>query len=163
MEPRLLQSLPDAPWLPQGSAAEAWASAGPGQSDPVAIVRLLLVRPGSGERAQFFCVDTDRGLDLPTRWLGGAGSQESPADGLARLLVDVVGGPVPTRCVGWIRNVVPEPDEDYALPTPYACVPVYAPTVAVAPTRSGTWVAGVEDAPEVGERHWWPVVREYLG
>ena len=162
MEPRLLQTLSDAPWLPPGSAAEAWASAGPGPADPVVIIRLLLARRAPDGRREFFCVGTDRGLDLPTRRLGATGAPEPPAYGLARLLTDVVGGPVRTRCVGWIRNVVPDPDEDYALPAPYACVTVYAPTETVAPVRRGTWVSGVDAAPELLARHWWPVVREHL-
>ncbi|MFF5083896.1 hypothetical protein ACFY36_43175 [Actinoplanes sp. NPDC000266] len=75
------------------------------------------------------------------------------------------GGGVETRCVGYVRNIVPEPDEGYRLPVPLAHVPVFTPRdPALAPAEgAGTWIAAAEAPALLAERHWWPIAQETFG
>ncbi|MEV4352359.1 hypothetical protein AB0J83_48515 [Actinoplanes sp. NPDC049596] len=74
-------------------------------------------------------------------------------------------GDLPTRCIGFVRNVVPKPDETYRLPAPLAHVPVFTPRdAALRPAEgTGTWIEASEAPASLSERHWWPIVREALG
>ncbi|PYI69768.1 hypothetical protein CVV68_01275 [Arthrobacter livingstonensis] len=67
-----------------------------------------------------------------------------------------------TRCVGFIRNVVPSPDASYAYPTPWAHVPVNLITDTVEPLIAGEWISVVHGGSEFSEQHWWPIVEHYL-
>jgi hypothetical protein len=163
-EAQLIATTPEAPWLPPGSSAEVWVGEGCAAAEPVIIVRLLLTRRNASDSAEFFCVPTARGLDLPTRFLGVDSERERASDGLARLVHEVLGlSEVATRCVGYVRNVVPAPDGEYPHPTPRAHVPVFVPVTADAqPVMDGEWVALDRGRTELEARHWWPIVEHYL-
>lgn len=156
---RLIGSTPDAPWLPAGSTAEAWAGAGCAVPDAVIIVRLLLSRPGAAG-PELFTVPTERGPDLPTQRLSDATGW---TDGLAALSERTCGRrDLGHRCIGYIRNVVPAPDAVYPHPVPWAHVPVFAPSQPVEPVCDGTWVGLEASRPDLAVRHWWPVVERHL-
>lgn len=117
---RLITSVPSAPWLPAGSTAEAWAGDPCTVPDPCIIVRLLLVRRAV-DGAEFFCVPTFKGLDLPSLALTSGSTRMTTADGLASLASATYdSADVRHGCVGYIRNVVPKPDSSYPHPTPWA-------------------------------------------
>lgn len=158
----LIAATADAPWLPAGSTAEVWRTDGT-LPEPAIIVRLLLL---SEETDRFFCVGTDRGLDLPTLFLGrgerGCDGWDTLADGLVRLTTWVLGRPVETRCIGYVRNVVPNPDDDYRYPTPYAHVPVVVPATPAEPVLAGSWTSLAQGRESLTVRHWWPIVERAL-
>lgn len=160
---RLIATTADAPWLPPGSSAEVWLGEDCAPAESVIIVRLLLTRRGPAGDPEFFCVSTDKGLDLPTRFLG-AGRERVPAsEGLALLAYDVLGdSEIATRCAGYVRNVVPTPTADYPHPTPWAHVPVYVAVDPVRPVVDGEWVTLDRARTELTARHWWPVVERHL-
>ncbi|NNG38738.1 NUDIX hydrolase [Flexivirga sp. ID2601S] len=157
---RLVAETPEAPWLPPGSTAEVWAGADCDTPDPSIIVRLLITR--LGDETEFFCVPTPKGPDLPTRFLGPGAERSSADDGLRHLQQETVDdAESSTRCVGFVRNVVPHPDGDYPHPTPDAYVPVFAAERAH-PVVPGEWFT-LDSAPTaLHGRHWWPIVRRYL-
>ncbi|GAB4003655.1 hypothetical protein [Nocardioides ultimimeridianus] len=158
---RLIGSVPDAPWLPTGSTAEAWAGADCAVPDAVIIVRLLLSRQGAAG-PELFTVRTERGPDLPTERLA-AGEPVSWEEALADLARRTHGaGGVEHRCIGYIRNVVPAPDAAYPHPVPWAHVPVFEPSGPVEPVCDGTWVGLAASRPDLAVRHWWPVVERHL-
>lgn len=159
----LIATTPRAPWLPPGSSAEVWAGDDCAVAVPAIIVRLLLTKwPAYGD-PRFFCVPTAKGLDLPTRLLGSDQERGRPSAGLAPLLYDVFGGSeVVTRCVGYVRNVVPHPDTDYPHPTPWAHVPVFVAMDAVEPIVDGEWITLERGRRELRPRHWWPIVDNHL-
>ncbi|WP_050671496.1 hypothetical protein [Luteipulveratus halotolerans] len=151
---QLIATTPNAEWLPTGSSAEVWAGAHCQVPDDCIIVRLLLIR---GDR--FFCVPTVKGLDLPTQPLGRDGERMTPGDGLTKLLRTTVGRDgATTHCVGYVRNVVPEPDAGYPHPVPYAHVPVFTVEGAAAPVVDGEWLTLDGARPDLDVRHWWPIV-----
>lgn len=160
---RLIATTPDAPWLPPGSSAEVWAGADCASPEPAIIVRLLLPRRNISGQPEFFCVPTARGLDLPTRFLGDESERERASHGLARLVYDVLGhSEVTTRSVGFVRNVVPDPDAEYPHPTPWAHVPVFVAVDDLPPIVDGEWVTVGRGRAELTSRHWWPIVEHYL-
>lgn len=137
----LVTSTPSAPWLPAGSTAEVWAGASVEVPDPCIIVRLLLSRTTTDGR-RFFCVPTYRGLDLPTMPLTLDQEDVGVTEGLSRLSERMLGrDDVGLTCVGYVRNVVPAPNADYAYPTPWAHVPVFVPAVEVDPIVEGSWLS----------------------
>jgi len=159
---RLVASTADAAWLPRGSTAEAWACGSTVSPEPAIIVRLLLTRVGSGRESEIFCVEAAKGLDLPTRFLGGDDGWTAPTVGLEDLSHDIFGQVIPTYCVGYVRNVVPTPDETYNYPTPYAHVPVFTTTPAIEPIAPGEWVSLSRGRNELSTRHWWPIAEWFL-
>ena len=160
---RLLAATEQAPWLPPGSAAEVWVGADCAVPEPAIIVRLLLTRRTGTDNPAFFCVPTAKGPDLPTRFLGTGHERVRPYDGLVLLLGDVLGdGDAATRCVGYVRNVVPRPDDSYPHPTPRAHVPVFVGLDAGKPVADGEWVSLGRGRAELRSRHWWPIVEHHL-
>ncbi|WP_054012796.1 hypothetical protein [Arthrobacter sp. ERGS1:01] len=160
---RRIARVLDAPWLPPGSTAEAWAGNDCQVIDPVIVTRLLLVRRSSAGTLEFFRVPTPRGPNLPTRYLWGSEDHESVADGTSRLMTEVFGrGDLATRCIGFIRNVVPTLDPNYAYPSPWAHVPVFLVTDTAEPIVAGDWVGADRAHAELADRHWWPIVGNYL-
>lgn len=130
--------------------------------DPCIIVRLLLVRQVGGA-PEFFCIPTARGLDLPTLYLASGSTVTSSIAGLARLAKQIHGRTdVEHRCVGYVRNVVPDPDPTYPHPGPWAHVPVFRPVETVEPICDGTWLSPSSALSELTERHWWPIVEHHL-
>jgi len=152
----------DAPWLPPGSSAEVWACNAAVGPDPAAIVRLLLTRHLFGREPEFFCVDSPKGLDLPSRFLGNGDRWERPAEGIAALSSEVTGQSVEVLCVGYVRNVVPFPDDSYSLFTPNAHVPVYRAQTPAAPIVHGERLTIKEGRNGLTARHWWRIVDHSL-
>ncbi|MEU4622633.1 hypothetical protein AB0G04_22025 [Actinoplanes sp. NPDC023801] len=99
-------------------------------------------------------------------FLGDRGGTWRPAaEGVRELTSRHLGRDAATRCVGFVRNVVPVGDESYRLPVPEAHVPVFVPRdPSLLPVDgSGSWV-GASDAPALlAERHWWLIACEALG
>lgn len=162
-EESIITTTPEAPWLPPGSWAEAWGGADCKNFEPAVIVRLLLTRESEGER-EFFTVPTARGDDLPTLHLGPGEERLAAAEGFSRLLMAVIGhADVPTRCVGYVRNVVPRPDAQYPHPAPHAHVPVFLIDAPAEPVVEGSWHTATSARSSLEARHWWPIVHNHLG
>lgn len=160
---RQLSRILDAPWLPPGSSAEVWVGDDCDAPDPAIVTRLLLLRRNSSGVLEFFCVPTPRGPNLPTRYLALQQSTQTLEDGTRRLMLDVFSRTdIATRCVGFIRNVVPTPDTSYTYPSPWAHVPVFLITEAAQPMLDGEWFGSVRGRAELSERHWWPIVEHCL-
>lgn len=159
----LIATTAEASWLPPGSSAEVWAGEDCALAEPAIIVRLLLTKRGASGRPDFFCVPTRKGLDLPTRFLGPDHERLLPSEGLALLAHDVLGNrEVSTRCVGYVRNVVPTPTDDYPHPTPWAHVPVFVTVDAAKPVVDGEWITLNRGRAELTSRHWWPIAENHL-
>lgn len=159
----LVATTPEAPWLPPGSSAEVWAGEDCAPAEPVIIVRLLLSKRGPSGHPEFFCVPTGRGLDLPTRFLGAGDDRALPSEGLALLAHDVLGrSEISTRCVGYVRNVVPTPTDGYPHPTPWAHVPVFVTAEATRPVVDGEWITLDRARAGLTTRHWWRIVERHL-
>lgn len=162
-EAELIATTPEAPWLPPDSTAEVWAGKDCRVPEPVIIVRLLVTRSGANGHPEFFCVPTAKGADLPTQFLGAGPEREDPSDGLGRLVEEVLGREISSRCIGYVRNVVPNPDDTYAHPTPWAHVPVFEAVGARhLPIAAGEWVTMDRGRNELPSRHWWPIVEHHL-
>lgn len=117
----------------------------------------------SSRFTRVFCVSTPRGRNLPTRYLYDDLDHESLSEGLRQLVWDIFGETeIATRCVGFIRNVVPTPDTTYTYPVPWAHVPVFLITDPAQPVVEGTWVGADRARSELADRHWWPIVEDYL-
>lgn len=157
-----ISSVPAAPWLPSGSTAEVWAGRDCAIPEPCIIVRLLLVRHGA-DGVEFFSVPTHRGLDLPSLTLATGSTVMTAAKGVT-VLASKTHGSADTRHlrVGYIRNVVPNPDSSYPHPTPWAHVPVFEPVEAVEPSCDGAWMTLDSARSVLSTRHWWPVVEHRL-
>jgi len=161
---QLLVTTSDAAWLPAGGDAEVWVGDDVPLPAPTIIVRLLLARRPGGEPARFFCVRGPKGLDLPTRFLEPGPERADPSLGVARLSAEVLGAAsdTPTRCVGFVRNVVRLPDAAYPHPTPWAHVPVLSVDEEPGPVVAGEWVDVASARACLGARHWWPIVEHHL-
>ncbi|GAB3580712.1 class I SAM-dependent methyltransferase [Calidifontibacter terrae] len=156
--PLTVAETPDAPWLPPGSTAYVRAGDALTAPTPAIIVRVLL----TGADRQFFCVATEKGLDLPTLFLGPEGERLSLTDGLDLLTTRTVGSPDDTAtCIGWVHNQVPHPDGTYPHPIPDAYVPVFR-LADREPVVPGEWVTLDEGRPALQARHWWPIVDHHL-
>ncbi|MER7072225.1 NUDIX hydrolase [Terrabacter sp. NPDC000476] len=165
--PRRIATTEGASWLPPGSDAEVWVGPLDEPPMPTIIVRLLLVRAEGDGPSTFFTVPTPRGPDLPTRRLPDDSGREGVRDAVLRLTHEVLGrvGAAP-RCVGFVRNVVRQPDAAYPHPTPWAHVPVFALDAAEAggePVVDGRWLDLDTARPAVAARHWWPIARHLIG
>jgi hypothetical protein len=161
--PRLIRSVPGARWLPAGGTAEVWVGDDIDVPEPTVIVRLLIQRETPGGR-ELFCVHTPKGYDIPTLFLGGEDGWRPAAEGIADLTAQYLGTSTPTRCVGFVRNLVPAPDETYRLPAPVAHVPVFTPRESLAPPNdAGTWIGASDARSLLATRHWWPIACEALG
>lgn len=150
---RVVQSTPDAPWLPPGGRADVVASRQEGPPVPTVVVRVAALSCG-----RLFVVERPgRGLDLPFRPVG----EGSATAALGDLLGSVVGSPSPhARLLGYVRNTVDQPSPDYPWPTPRACFTVFAVEVGhpVGQRLSGTWLTHEEASGALADRHWWPLM-----
>ncbi|GAA0502085.1 hypothetical protein Ade02nite_37840 [Paractinoplanes deccanensis] len=185
--PALAHSVPGAPWLPTGSRAEVWAGHDLDVPEPTVIVRLALFRDGklfcvrtpkgfdiptqfldgrtpsegvSHLTARYLHAPTTRAAPTPDREAGAYSGDLDVAGERARRPFPPAGG-VATRCIGFVRNIVPVPDASYRLPVPLAHVPVFTPRdPQLRPADSaGTWIGLADGADLLGERHWWPIAR----
>lgn len=150
--PEVIASTVDAPWLPPGGVADV-VLGGP-VLRPTGLVRLLLT---DGDRV--FCTRRDGSgkVDLPTARVG-AGDHDG-AVALAELVRQVLGGPVPLRYVGAVRNTVRVPTPEYEWPTPVAVFAVW--TTDAVPVVPGEWLAGGAGS-VLAERHWYPLFRRLV-
>jgi len=145
----LIQSTPDAQWLPRGGRADVVRSnVAPG---PTCLVRLLICR---GETV--FCVPRDGSgkLDLPTRKV-----PSSDQDGRAtarQFAFDVFGRRASVTPVGFVRNVVHGQPDGYQWPVPLAHFTLWATDGE--PLGAGTWVDANDHASLLSARHWFPLV-----
>lgn len=155
---RVLQSTSHASWLPRGGRADVIASRQENAPPNTVVVRLAVTGPsGLLVRRR-----PDGDLDLPSSPVGSATVEAALAD----LVVSTVGaaGRQAPSLIGYVRNVVREPDDDYPWPTPFACFAVHAlPSSGREVLTVGEWVALRDSAGELGDRHWWPVVALHLG
>lgn len=165
---RVVQSTPEAPWLPPGSRADVIASR---QDDapPQTVVVRLAVR---GDRGLLVVERADgRGPDLPTRTVGeGQTPEECLRELAASVGVDLRGtsgalvsgetgsGTGRAALLGYVRNVVPHPDADYPWPTPNACFAVFGAASAEDRLDGARWLAPEAQEAALGERHWWPLL-----
>ncbi|GAA1494016.1 NUDIX hydrolase [Curtobacterium herbarum] len=146
--PQVIASTVDAPWLPPGGVADV-VLGGP-VLGPTGLVRLLLT---DGHRV--FCTRRDGSgkLDLPTARVGP--DDHDGVLAIAALTRHVVGGPVPLRYVGAVRNTVRVPTPEYEWPTPVAAFAVW--TAVARPVVPGEWVDGGTGS-VLAERHWFPLL-----
>lgn len=150
---RVVQSTPDAPWLPPGSRADVIASRQDNPPPNTVVVRAAV-------RAEQGLLVVDRpdgaGLDLPSRSVEPGGSAESA---LEALCAGLGVGPAGASLLGYVRNVVRNPDDTYHWPTPHACFAVFAVPLGAASPSVGTWCAPARQEQELGGRHWWALLR----
>ncbi|GIG26383.1 NUDIX hydrolase [Cellulomonas denverensis] len=146
--PRLIDARDDPPWLPPGSRAEIWASSAAPR--PTGLVRLALRRDDA-----VFCAPREDGrLDLPTR---AVAPDDPDGHGAARALArDILGEPgALTGPIGFVRNVVPDPDAGYPWPVPLAHFTLWAATGG--PAVPGEWLPLAVDSP-LRDQHWFPLL-----
>ena len=148
---QVLVSHPEAPWLPQGGRADVVLAGGRAAAPtPTCLVRLVATRDG---RVLVAPRPDGRGLDLPTLRVGTAGVEERVRD----LLLEALGDVYPAVLLGYVRNVVPEPADDYPWPTPDAYFSVWHSRLPANADVGGVWLGAVDAEAQVGERHWWPL------
>ncbi|WP_292723760.1 NUDIX hydrolase [Microbacterium sp. 13-71-7] len=139
----------DPSWLPAGSRVQWVTGAVP--PSPMGLVRLLI-----RDDDRVFCVPRERNgmLDLPTREVS-----EADPIGLKAILalsIDVTGSAEPPRWVGAVRNVVPDPSQDYGWPVPIAHFGVWQ--VENVPRIDGQWLDVKGETSSLKERHWFPLI-----
>ncbi|NNU27099.1 NUDIX hydrolase [Isoptericola sediminis] len=117
---------------------------------PVGLVRLLLRRSGT-----VFVVPREGSgkPDLPTSEVLDLGDGRATAERLAATVVGEGGGPT---LLGYVRNSVEVPDEQYPWPLPRAHFCVWQSDGE--PTCEGSWVSVDDPASPLRTRHWWPLV-----
>jgi hypothetical protein len=153
---RVVRSVPNAAWLPAGGRADVIASRQDDAPATTVVVRLALLRGGD-----LLAVERPdgNGLDLPTAAVGDDG----PLAALAKLYAALLGSAptVPPRLLGYVRNTVTSPVDDYPWPAPRACFAVYLERLRLADEAGmGSWVAVAEAGSLLSQRHWWPLLAE---
>lgn len=123
---------------------------------PICMVRLLATR---GRDILTVTRDDGRGLDIPSVRVGVSPVQER----LEALLLDSIGALQPATLVGYVRNVVTEPTEDYPWPVPDAYFAVWHSEVAERRVDRGLWTPARSAKSRLGTRHWWPLAAQVLG
>jgi hypothetical protein len=151
---KVIASVPDAPWLPPGSRADVIASRQENPPSHTVVVRLALFR---GDDLLVLDRADGGGADLPSAPVAGATPSE--AVDLLHRVVTGEGTAPDMRLAGYVRNVVPHPDPDYPWPVPTAAFVVYrrevGPRIAA---LAGRWLLPSEQAEQLAERHWWPLL-----
>ena len=158
---QVLTSRPDAPWLPPGGRADVvLAATDTPVPDPVCIVRLLtMYADEAGPRLHVVSRSDGGGPDLPTRLVADG----SPEECLAALAADTWGQDLPVQLLGYVRNVVTPPVDDYAWPVPHAHFAVWHASLAdLSSPTSGEWLAEEQARDALAERHWWPLAAHVL-
>lgn len=163
MTDALLLTTNPAPWLPVGSSAETWVGYDCQVDEPVIVTRLLIVRRKSAAAWEFFCVPSPKGANLPTRYVWADHAGESSQDGKSQLMREIFGhADLATRCIGFIRNVVPCPDANYEYPSPRAHIPVHLILGNAEPAVAGDWFDLNRAQAELSQQHWWRIVERFL-
>lgn len=147
---RVVLSTPDAPWLPPGGRADVIASRQDNAPPRTVVVRAVL----RDERGLHVVERADgRGLDLPTRPVTDG---EHPSDAVRALAHDLGVRSERASLLGYVRNVVREPDAGYPWPVPTACFALFV--LPASGLAGGLWLPAARQPGELGERHWWPLV-----
>ena len=113
--------------------------------EPTCMVRVLVTRRGAvltRRRAD------GRGPDIPTHPVG----DDSVAHTLQSVLAGLGSEVGAVRLLGWVRNVVDEPDPGYPWPTPEAYFAVWHCEVAPDSDLEGEWLQPGEAEGHLGER-----------
>jgi hypothetical protein len=153
---RLLVSRPDAPWLPpDGRADVVLAGVAESPPEPTCVVRLLVTCDGALLTRPR---EDGRGLDLFSSSVDGQPATEC----LERLQEDTVGPGASARLLGYVRNVVPTPDDGYPWPRPLAHFAVWHCELEGEHQIAGEWLGSEAAALALAERHWWPLAAELL-
>lgn len=155
---RVLQSTSDAAWLPSGGRADVITSRQDAPPPNTVVVRLAV----TGPRGVLVLPRPDGDPDLPSRSVGAG----TPHEALAQLVTATLGGSVRREpaLIGYVRNVVRQPDDGYAWPTPFACFAVHALPVEGRVTDAAVeWISLQDTAAALVRRHWWPVLALHLG
>jgi hypothetical protein len=116
---RLLVSHDGPAWLPAGGRADVvLAGRSATLPEPTCLVRLLVTRDG-----QMLVVPRrdGRGLDIPTQTVVDGAADHA----LVSLVVATLGDVRPTALLGYVRNAVPAPSDDYPWPAPDAYFAVW--------------------------------------
>jgi hypothetical protein len=153
---KVIASVPDAPWLPRGSRADVIASRQENPPSRTVVVRLALFR---GDDLLVLDRSDGGGPDLPSAPVGDA----TPAQALGLLHRVVTGRDAPPdlRLIGYVRNVVPQPGDDYPWPTPSAAFTVWQREVGPDETvLAGRWLPPADQSAQLGARHWWPLLED---
>ncbi|WP_346767721.1 DUF4031 domain-containing protein [Knoellia koreensis] len=153
---KVIASVPDASWLPPGSRADVIASRQENPPSHTVVVRLALFR---GDDVLVLDRSDGGGPDLPSAPVGDA----TPAQALDLLhrVVTGVDAPPDLRLIGYVRNVVQQPDDDYPWPTPSAAFTVWQREVGPdATVLAGRWLQPADQAAQLGTRHWWPLLED---
>lgn len=154
---RVLASHPDAPWLPAGGSAHVVLAAAESPIPaPICMVRLLATR---GRDILTVTRDDGRGVDIPSVRVGSSQVQER----LEALMLDCLGALQPVALVGYVRNVVTEPTEDYPWPVPDAYFAVWHSEVGEVRLDRGQWTAALSAESGLEARHWWPLAAHVQG
>jgi hypothetical protein len=112
---------------------------------------------------EFFCLPTSKGPNLPTTRLWDGPSTIDVREGVRRLQQEVLGRDgLATVCVGFVRNVVPNPDVGYVYPSPWAHVPVMLLDQPADPIVTGEWFRVPRGRRLLSDRHWWRIVEHHL-
>ncbi|KGN30638.1 hypothetical protein N802_06485 [Knoellia sinensis KCTC 19936] len=153
---RVVVSTREPAWLPSGSRADVIASRQDSAPPMTVLVRVavhgvdgLLVVPRP---------DGD-GVDLPSRTLAAG---EAPEDAVDALLNELGMPSAPHSVLGYVRNVVRQPDAHYPWPVPFACFTVYAVRAPESAPVTGEWCPAPEQQERLAMRHWWPLM-SHLG
>lgn len=136
-------------WLPAGGIAEVVRSHRMPAPDPTVMVRLLVTCGGlilAVER------DDGRGLDIPS-----AVVRTDLTSDLHNLVASVLKTDQRPALVGFVRNTVTVPNDEYPWPVPNAHFAVWHCDVERFDHKQGAWLGAVKARRELGERHWWPL------
>lgn len=147
---RVVMSTPDAPWLPPGGRADVIASRQDNPPPNTVVVRAVV----RDTRGMLVVERPDgQGLDLPVRTVAAG---ETAEDALRALCEELGARPDEASLLGYVRNVVREPDAGYRWPVPSACFALF--TVPSRDSTTGTWCPAERQEADLGKRHWWPLV-----
>ena len=150
---RVVDAVPEAPWLPPGSRADVIASR---QDDAPANTVVVRLAASHGETLLVAGRD-DGGWDLPSVRVQGQAPATALRD-LADAVLQAAATAAPTM-VGYVRNTVPVPTPEYPWPAPKACFAVYAVTVVRAgAVLPGHWLGPQDARSALSQRHWWPLL-----
>ncbi len=79
------------------------------------------------------------------------------------LLVSALGTVQPTVFLGYVRNVVNEPTDDYEWPVPHAYFAVWHCDLPADREVEGQWLGAREAKGRLADRHWWPLGATVMG
>jgi hypothetical protein len=150
----MIVSHRDAGWLPRGGRADVVLADGDtAVPDPTCVVRLFATRDG---RVLTVARADGGGPDLPTLAIDGGDVEAT----LRMLLLRTLGTVRPASMLGYVRNVVADPPDDYPWPSPYAHFVVWHCHVPADLDPVGVWLERTGAETHLGTRHWWPLAAQ---